>query len=348
MCKSADKSHYLMQTHSLLSEKVLLYETDAPLPEQRVFAAGPVAVTYENGALRYLHIGDTEAVRMIYAAVRDQNWDTIEPQILEEWIEEKQDSFSVKSKVSYQKGNIHFVADYVITGSNDGRIRFTMDGECMTAFRKNRIGFCVLHPIAGCAGKPCTITQTDGELKHLIFPWLISPQQPFKNIRSMSWSPSDGMIATLTFTGDTFETEDQRNWTDASFKTYCTPLEKPFPVNVAAGQKFSQVIDFMIAGKSEISDAPSDSYKLIINHEQTMPLPEIGIGASADISDLSEKDILEIRSLNFKHYRVDIKFTQNDWQEKLRASVSAGLTFGIPLLSHYIMLVMRMNAFRNL
>ena len=30
-------------------------------------------------------------------------------------------------------------------------------------------------------------------------------------------------------TGDVFEMEDQRNWTDASFKTYCTPLRQPFP-----------------------------------------------------------------------------------------------------------------------
>ena len=29
--------------------------------------------------------------------------------------------------------------------------------------------------------------------------------------------------------GDVFETEDQRNWTDASFKTYCPPLRLPFP-----------------------------------------------------------------------------------------------------------------------
>jgi D-apionolactonase len=34
--------------------------------------------------------------------------------------------------------------------------------------------------------------------------------------------------------------EDQRNWTDASFKTYSTPLELPFPVEVAAGERIFQ------------------------------------------------------------------------------------------------------------
>ena len=34
--------------------------------------------------------------------------------------------------------------------------------------------------------------------------------------------------------------EDQRNWTDASFKTYGTPLKNPSPVEVKAGTKISQ------------------------------------------------------------------------------------------------------------
>ena len=34
--------------------------------------------------------------------------------------------------------------------------------------------------------------------------------------------------------------EDQRNWTDASFKTYCTPLARPFPVPVQAGDRVDQ------------------------------------------------------------------------------------------------------------
>ena len=34
--------------------------------------------------------------------------------------------------------------------------------------------------------------------------------------------------------GDSWETEDHRNWTDASFKTYSRPLALPYPYKVAA------------------------------------------------------------------------------------------------------------------
>ena len=36
--------------------------------------------------------------------------------------------------------------------------------------------------------------------------------------------------------GDTFEMEDQRNWSDASYKTYVRPLALPWPYVLPAGK----------------------------------------------------------------------------------------------------------------
>ncbi len=65
------------------------------------------------------------------------------------------------------------------------------------------------------------------------FPEEISPHQPFRDIRAMHWKITDSMEAHLYFEGDVFETEDQRNWTDASYKTYSTPLDQPYPAKVS-------------------------------------------------------------------------------------------------------------------
>ena len=46
----------------------------------------------------------------------------------------------------------------------------------------------------------------------------------------------------LRFGGELFEMEDQRNWTDASYKTYCTPLHLPYPVELAAGERVIQSV----------------------------------------------------------------------------------------------------------
>ena len=48
--------------------------------------------------------------------------------------------------------------------------------------------------------------------------------------------------------GDTFEMEDHRNWTDANFKTYCTPLAKPYPVRVESGTTIQQTVTVTLKG----------------------------------------------------------------------------------------------------
>ena len=49
-------------------------------------------------------------------------------------------------------------------------------------------------------------------------------------------------------TGDTFEMEDQRNWTDASFKTYCRPLARPRPFALAPANTISQTLTITLSG----------------------------------------------------------------------------------------------------
>ena len=38
------------------------------------------------------------------------------------------------------------------------------------------------------------------------------------------------------------------NWTDASFKTYSTPLSRPFPVEVASGEEIHQKVTLNLSG----------------------------------------------------------------------------------------------------
>jgi hypothetical protein len=108
-------------------------------------------------------------------------------------------------------------------------------------FQRNRIGICVLHPITECAGQPCLVEHSDGKQESGAFPKLISPWQPFYDVRKISYSVA-GVKGELEFEGDEFEMEDQRNWSDASFKTYCTPQSRPKPVTVQPGDKVRQAV----------------------------------------------------------------------------------------------------------
>ena len=48
--------------------------------------------------------------------------------------------------------------------------------------------------------------------------------------------------------GDTFEMEDQRNWTDASYKTYVRPLALPWPYTLASGAALDQSVTLTVSG----------------------------------------------------------------------------------------------------
>ena len=61
------------------SENVRYYGKDEPLPDQIDLKAGPLNLFYEAGDLRYIKYGDKEIIRRIYVAVRDRNWDTVQP-----------------------------------------------------------------------------------------------------------------------------------------------------------------------------------------------------------------------------------------------------------------------------
>ena len=52
--------------------------------------------------------------------------------------------------------------------------------------------------------------------------------------------PLPATASSIGFVGEVFEIEDQRNWTDASYKTYCRPLARPFPYRIEPGETVEQ------------------------------------------------------------------------------------------------------------
>ena len=137
----------------------------------------------------------------------------------------------------------------VITGESSGRLDFTAKGEAVTDFLTARTGFVVLHPIEGVAGAPARIETVDGKVSDTSFPELIDPVQPMMNLRAITHAFAPGATVECRMEGDTFEMEDQRNWTDASYKTYVRPLALPWPYTLAKGTTVEQAVRLRLEGK---------------------------------------------------------------------------------------------------
>jgi hypothetical protein len=316
-----------------LPRRVLYYGVDAPLPEQIPLRAGPLSLVFEAGDLRCIRLGGREILRRVYVAIRDRNWGTVPPRLSNLNKETGPDSFRISYDVENLEGDIDFFWKGTIVGTADGTITFSMDGEARSTFLKSRVGFCVLHPIRECAGQPCVVENSDGKREPATFPRYISPQQPFLDLRAISHEVLSGVTAEVRFEGDVFETEDQRNWTDASYKTYCTPLRLPFPVELKAGTKVSQSITLNL--KSAVPPPPAKADEKVITFSmrdaQPVALPRLGLGMATHAQALSLRAIERLRALHLAHFRVDLDLTQASFPAQLHRAKAVAGELGVPL-----------------
>jgi hypothetical protein len=304
-----------------------------PPPVRIPLRAGPLSLVFEGGDLRYIRLGDREVLRRVYVAVRDRNWGTVPVVLLDMRVDVGSDSFSISYHAEHKQADIAFAWEGSITGDSAGTITCSMDGTARSTFLRNRIGFCVLHPIRECAGQPCTIDHADGSTEHGEFPPFISPHQPFVEMRTITHEVLPGVRAEVRFEGDIFEMEDQRNWTDASYKTYCTPLRLPYPVEIRAGDRVAQAVTLRLhteRPQPQVRARPAElTYS--IRDLPTVPLPRIGLGVSTSGETLGPHERMRLRALNPAHLRVDLELSAPEYPAVLERASQTAMALGASL-----------------
>jgi hypothetical protein len=296
------------------------FGSDLPLREPLKLKAGPISLLYNDGMIRSVRYGETEVVRRIYTALRDRFWNTIPGEIVEFDIRKNSDSFHIEFACMMNKNPINFKWNGTIDGLEDGTILFEIKTEALSDFEYNRIGFCVLHPLEICAGRPCKIERIDGSIKNVSFPVFIEPHQPFTNIRALTYKVLPQVEATLRFEGDTYEMEDQRNWTDASFKTYCPPLKDDLPLIIEKGTKFRQAIKLSIEQFSPPTVINRKPLEVQVSSSSfSHQLPDIGISIGTKQS-LTPEASEKLSLLYLSHIRIDLDPGNDDFISDIEAA----------------------------
>jgi hypothetical protein len=325
-----------------LSDYQVWYGVDSSPAETLELRAGPVVALLDGIDLRYIRRGPLEVVRRVYVAVRDQNWNTILGQHRITRIDQRQDGFEVEFDVEHRALGLDFAWHGSITGMPGGQIRYVMDGVARSEFRYNRVGFCILHPYRECAGKPYRARTQDGEVSGTL-PDEIGPQR-FEHGVYVPLFPSfsnlviniDGSVqARLDFEGDLFEMEDQRNWTDASFKTYCTPLLRGFPHTARPGSRIWQSFTVSIVGgagrREQTSETPLLPPSLSLGKPAARPLlPTLGFSLNSDGVPLTERELDRVRVMRPDHLRLDLHLHE-DYAARLRTALTTCQALGCEL-----------------
>jgi hypothetical protein len=307
--------------------------------------AGPLRLVFDRGALRWIRLGEREVLRGIYFAVRAENWVTITPELEGLEIEAEPASFRIRFRARHERGPVKYAWEGRISGRSDGRIEFAAKGEAGSSFLRNRIGLCVLHPVVPCAGRPCIVETVDGDRAESAFPARVAPHQPFRRVRAILHEVTPGVEAEVRMEGETFETEDQCNWGDTSFKTYGTPLHLPFPVRVESGERVEQSVAVSLFG---ISEAPveeaaasvpgalrrqrnsTEPVVVSVAPGEGLPLPTLGL-AGAGQAALGDAELERLRPLRLGALRADLPLDAADWPAKLERAGAQAARLAVPL-----------------
>jgi hypothetical protein len=291
------------------------YGRDEAPCELRMLRAGAFECALDGPDLRYLRFGEIELVRRVYLAVRDVNWVTIADSEREIAVTESADGFVATCRLRHRRGPIDFEWRGRLEGLADGTVTYELDGTCHSAFDYAKIGLCVHHPSHESQGRPYQADTPAGPIEGTL-PVEIGPQiyvpgrfdlPLFDPYSSLSILLESGVTVRFDFEGDLFEIEDQRNWTDASYKTASTPASLGYLHHAQPGQRIFQRIT-MRCTPAPARPAPRRAEPVLTLGEPIgRTLPPIGFGLPSDGRPHSDHEIGRVRALAPDHVRADVR-----------------------------------------
>lgn len=224
-----------------------IFGTLEPNPSIEAGRVGELDFLAQGTQIRRLRADGRELVRSVGLVIRDAFWGT--HHLLEQGCE-------TRAEAGRWWRRVHgIVGEEGADPALDWEMQMTigLDSVSVNArlsprrdFLTCRAGLMLLHPLQGVVGAPVTVLHSDGHSERGVFPELMSPAQPFFDICGLTHSPAPGLTLEWRMKGDVFEMEDQRNWSDASFKTYNRPLAWPCPYVIEAGECIEQAIELSL------------------------------------------------------------------------------------------------------
>jgi hypothetical protein len=308
---------------------------DAP-PALRELRAGPVTAFLDGIELRYLRLGDVEIVRRVYVAVRDPVWATVPGVVGDVVAKESGNSFEVSFDVAHNAGELEFAWHGLLTGDTQGLVRISMSGRAGRELVYNRIGICVLLP-PNLAGRPLR-AHGPGDTWRGWLPEDIGHQRNENGVllglhpaaERLEVDLNGGQTLVLDFAGDLFETEDQRNWTDASFKIYSTPLALGLPRRSNAGALIEQRVAVQVASTG-IASGEVPPLRLELGEATGKLVPKVGLGFASPPPSHSHEQLVLLTALSPAHIRLDCHVEAPSWESELREAVSVCEAVGAEL-----------------
>lgn len=304
-------------------------------PRQRLLT-GDFSAIFDQGALAHLSLRAHELIRLVYVAIRDPSWNTVPTVPLSVHLCSEAGYFFVKVKARATGSSLDLEWELVARGSTDGSLEMNFRARALRDCAFARIGLCLHFDAERFKAAPWEAENLTNSCSAQ-FPSAIHPQFLVNGVLQPCIPAFSRMRITLgkltsialSLEGDQFEIEDQRNWTDATFKAYTTPLALGELHHLTTGETIEQKLHISCQAPTE----PRPASQAVIQARALPPmerrhLPQLG-AALPPISSCDQA----IPSIQFSYWRVDIR-TESDTEAIASYIKKFHGTQGVELVLH--------------
>ncbi len=294
-------------------------------PDTTQVTHGGFTLDLARDAIRNITYDGAQIIDLLYTAIRPLDWSTLAPDEHSEDIQIIGNDCVISITDSFT-GVMTSQTRVTLSSGNAFSVAYELHG--LTEYSVNRWGICFCLNTAEWMGSAVLSLGNRYSLMEDI-----APQRAVDGVIQGLFPPSselhfvapDMRFIKALSSGKVLEAEDQRNWTDNTFKIYSGSLSEPRPYKVTAGSHWKQSVEFEVGAPSQ---ATPDPEKILVREIEA--LPSIGLQFNGEPllapDDLEKAFIL----LGIDHLRVN---EESLTPQKVATTASSGLVLEAALLS---------------
>ncbi|CAN2228424.1 hypothetical protein MCEGKSH29_01403 [Candidatus Nanopelagicaceae bacterium] len=286
---------------------------------------GDFTIDLAKAAVRNITYKGAQLIDLLYTAIRPWDWSTLVADSHTQDIKVNGDYCIITITDNFADA---MEAQTIITLTTDNTFSVEYQLKGLAEYSVNRWGICFcLHSgdwmgsKVNSSGNTYTLLQDISPQR--VVDWVTQGLFPAAN--EMHFVAPDQRFIKATSTGKVLEAEDQRNWTDNTYKIYSGSLSEPRPFVTSTGSIWKQSVKFEVGAPN---GALVDPAKIVVREIEALP----SVGLQFNTDPLLSPDDLEkaLILLDIDHLRVN---EESLTAQKIATNASSGLILEAALLS---------------
>ena len=294
-------------------------------PDTTRVTHGGFTLDLSREAIRNIRFEGVQLIDLLYTAIRPLDWSTLKA---DEYASDVQviGSDCVITITESLASALVATTKVILSAANTFSIDYELKG--LTEYPVSRWGVCLCLNTADWMGSSVGASGNSYTLSKDISPQRVIDgiyQGLFPASHEMHFVAPDKRYLKVLSAGKILEAEDQRNWTDNTYKIYSGSLSEPMPFVTSSGSLWKQSVNFEVGVPEQVEIDPS---KILVREIEA--LPSIGLQFNAD-SLLSPDDLEKaFVLLGIDHLRINDEALTS---QKIATTSSSGLILEVALLS---------------